>query len=351
MTSKLDNEVNQLKRQINNVNDSKDKLKESYSLYSKSLAQTEQELLQVQQESQALVLEVNALKKSTLQTLAATAKIDLEINQHVQGQISIEKGTLGAKKDTAKIYALVREKEALIVSVQNDLSQVKYESLNVSIRISEMKKRLSALDKELFDRNAAIEKYELEIRKRNDELGKKQSEMDLLNKKYDSLTGKTVDESMGPLEATIHNVTKAINAREKECAQLSQFWIKAQDELVLLSKKTSELNENTLDSRVRLTILERKKMVIDGQFQTEEKASRDHQKNIRKLQNDMIKINVRLSKQSSSQTILQENNLTLELEYRAILKKAEIEAVQLEEKIEKLKTDKERALEGIIEAE
>lgn len=47
LLNKLEGEVNLLRRQINIVNDSKEKLKESYSLFNKSLTQTESELGQV----------------------------------------------------------------------------------------------------------------------------------------------------------------------------------------------------------------------------------------------------------------------------------------------------------------
>ena len=49
LVNKLEGEVAYLKRQISGINDQKEKLKESYSMYGKSLEQTEQELAQVMQ--------------------------------------------------------------------------------------------------------------------------------------------------------------------------------------------------------------------------------------------------------------------------------------------------------------
>ena len=57
-----------------------------------------------------------------------------------------------------------------------------------------------------------------------------------------------------------------------------------------------------------------------GSFESEEKQIKEYQSNIRKLQNDMVKINILLSKQSSIQSQLEENNLELEQEFRAKLK-------------------------------
>jgi chromosome segregation ATPase len=47
LMNKLEGQVSMLKRQISIVNDSKDKLKESYSLFNKSLNQSEAEFTQV----------------------------------------------------------------------------------------------------------------------------------------------------------------------------------------------------------------------------------------------------------------------------------------------------------------
>ncbi|KAI8928705.1 hypothetical protein BC831DRAFT_77433 [Entophlyctis helioformis] len=49
--NKLENEIDYLKRQIGTINDQKDKLKETYAMYMKSLNQAEQELNQLQQAS------------------------------------------------------------------------------------------------------------------------------------------------------------------------------------------------------------------------------------------------------------------------------------------------------------
>ncbi len=42
---------------------------------------------------------------------------------------------------------------------------------------------LKLLDEELNEKSASIEKYELEIKRRNDEIERKTREIDLLNKK------------------------------------------------------------------------------------------------------------------------------------------------------------------------
>lgn len=50
----------------------------------------------------------------------------------------------------------------------------------------------------------------MDIRKRNDEIERKQAEVDRLNRKLELFANKGVTESMGPLEATIHNLNNEI---------------------------------------------------------------------------------------------------------------------------------------------
>jgi hypothetical protein len=76
-----------------------------------------------------------------------------------------------------------------------------------------------------------------------------------------------------------------------------------------------------------------------------------HQRNIRQLQNEMVKINTLLSKQTQVQSVLEENNLGLEQEFRARLKMAELESIKMETRIDELRDEKKKALDGLIEAE
>lgn len=203
LVNKLEGEIDYLKRQMSSMNDQKDKLKESYALYSKSLAQTEMDLAQIMQvkpnqnyfyffckERQALQLEVNAIQKAIQQTITSTQKIDTQIKEHLQSQTTYEKGTSITKKQSRILTQTLHNQESTIAVVQNEISMLKLESLNVSSRVRDSKAALDALDTEIVTCNSLIEKFEGEIKKRNDELSKKQGDMDALNKKFDILSGK-----------------------------------------------------------------------------------------------------------------------------------------------------------------
>ncbi|KAJ1554719.1 Coiled-coil domain-containing protein 40 [Nowakowskiella sp. JEL0078] len=264
LLSKLEIEVDHLRQSIATIIENKEKLKESYTVYSKSLTQTENELSQVMQERQALQLEVNAIQKLTTQTIQQTQALEIEIATHLQTQLSIDKGTSVTRRDSSKLRSQLHAKQSALATSHNELAALRFDTLAVAARLTNMGAVVESIDQRMADANELIEKYECEIRRRNDELGKKQAEVDILNKKYDALMAKNSDESMGPLEATIHNLGKCVTGKEKECGQLQQFWLRAQNELVTMTKKSMSLADETQDLKMKLTVLSRKRMVVNS---------------------------------------------------------------------------------------
>jgi hypothetical protein len=65
----------------------------------------------------------------------------------------------------------------------------------------------------------------------------------------------------------------------------------------------------------------------------------------------MQKLNALIAKNNKLQTILIENNLGLETEFLSQLKLAEVEAIQMEQKINNIKQEKVNIMHDIIEAE
>lgn len=88
----------------------------------------------------------------------------------------------------------------------------------------------------------SIEKYEVELRRRNDEIEKKTKQVDILNKQYERLTANQTEENMGPLEATIHNLTREIGRKGTEGKELQRRWVGFQSELVTILQVRQHMN-------------------------------------------------------------------------------------------------------------
>lgn len=349
--NKLEYELVFIKKNIATKGDEKDKLSDMYSVFSKTLNVTENETTGITQEHTAVQAEVNAVQKASAQITLVIQSLEREIAEKLKTLSSYHKGAQSSQRDGNKLRALIHEKEGTALNYRNEISVIELENLNAESRCHEMNEQLKRTDKEITTKNELIEKYELEIRKNNDLLTKRASEMDLLNKKLDQLMSNGVDTNMGPLEATIYNLSKSIQLKESECLQLQQYWLRAQNEMVAMSKKGVEHTDEIQNLRMRLTVLNRKKMVVNNAFETEERQIKVHQRNIRQLQTEMIKVNTILSKQSSIYEKIEESNLEMEQKFRNKLKEAELESIELDTRLDKLKDEKEEALQGLIESE
>lgn len=81
------------------------------------------------------------------------------------------------------------------------------------------------------------------MKRRTDEVEKKTKDVDRLNKAYEKLMASVVDENMGPLEATIANISKEVVAKTAEAKDLQRAWVTCQTELVALTNENNGLAE------------------------------------------------------------------------------------------------------------
>lgn len=171
-----------------------------------------------------------------------------------------------------------------VAQLQNELSKMRVDSLSTQANVQTLEQQLTTILEELREKDRLVEKYEQEIRRRNDEIERKQSEVDRLNRKYDQLasnhqvlifhtkphtpsqsqyTNWVQDENTGPLEATIHNLTNEIAAKRRECASLQHYWLKAQTDMVNLSKEYQDLLGLIADLQGQYTILKQKRLRLN----------------------------------------------------------------------------------------
>jgi len=68
------------------------------------------------------------------------------------------------------------------------------------------------------------------------------------------------------MEATINNLIKAVSQKEKEYYEMQQLWIRSQTDLIKLSKKNVKMSEEIQDLKMRSTILDRKRIVINSKI-------------------------------------------------------------------------------------
>lgn len=81
----------------------------------------------------------------------------------------------------------VHEKELKVVMIQNEVAKLTVDVLNTEAHNVQLEDTLKLLDEELADKAKVIDKYQLEIQRRNDDIEKKTRNVDTLNRKLEKL--------------------------------------------------------------------------------------------------------------------------------------------------------------------
>lgn len=81
----------------------------------------------------------------------------------------------------------VRAKELKVVSAQNEIAKLSVDVLNTEAHNAKLADTLALLDGELRAKAGVVERFEGDIRRRNDEIEKKTRAVDALNRKLEKL--------------------------------------------------------------------------------------------------------------------------------------------------------------------
>jgi coiled-coil domain-containing protein 40 len=81
----------------------------------------------------------------------------------------------------------VHDKELKVVMIQNEVAKLTVDVLNTETHNVQLGDTLKLLDAELADKAKVIDKYQLEIQRRNDDIEKKTRNVDTLNRKLEKL--------------------------------------------------------------------------------------------------------------------------------------------------------------------
>lgn len=84
-------------------------------------------------------------------------------------------------------HVQVHDKELKVVMIQNEVAKLTVDVLNTEAHNVQLGDTLKLLDDELVDKAKVIDKYQLEIQRRNDDVEKKTRNVDTLNRKLEKL--------------------------------------------------------------------------------------------------------------------------------------------------------------------
>ena len=353
---KLDSEQRAVDANIASCAEKEEKHHERFAMLNRSLEQTDAELAKIATTESSLEHEVSALEAQVQKTLLEAKKVENTIFSTLGEQMAVEKGTQNTANSTDKLRNMREEKEQQQATMQNELARIHVDTLNTKSHNSELDSQNSTLNTELTEKDALVARYQLEARRRQVDVEKKQHELDLLNKKFDGLMKARagvaeLDEDAGPLEATIVHLKREIGTKQGETAELQRAWINQQTDLVTVQNTNQSVGERLHDFRAKLSILGQKQTRIEAQFEKQQRELRELERGSASMHNEMSKINQLLADNATKQQGLADDNYIMEHEFVMRLKELESEAVSSEQAIVALKEQKEGLLLDVTEAE
>lgn len=339
-------------KQIEGMMERQERLQEMYSKLAKSLEHTEKQVSRTVADHKALTGEQEAVDRAITKVFVEIGAVEDEMMAALSDQTTADKSGSKTGKDIRDLRKKVRDEELLAVEGQNELAKLQVDILNTEAHNVKLGETLKLLDEELSEKAASIEKYDLEIKRRNDDIEKKTREIDMLNRKLERIVGSAVEEdSTGPLEALIRNIQREMDTKGLESKELQRRWIGYQNELVQLQGENQQQAEGVARMRAENTILFQKKRRLEGQLETQQKEMKALQAGMVRLGVDLQRINGLIAQNSSAREALKEDNLNLESRIMNDLRILEEEAAHLNALIEVGRATKQDTLAEVVEVE
>jgi len=344
--------LRQVEEQLVNLDKAHNKLSERYSMMKKSLDQQDGECRKLKGTLASWTHQLKSLQTQIQLVNRERFTIEEKINQ-IQGEkTTMSKAAKNLSRESGKVFKVIHGKEMEIALLENEMSRVKIDKLNTQSHTEQLDQELNNQLAELKEKDKMIEKYKMEIRQRHDEIEKKMYVVDRLNRKFENMcTNADEPENLGPLEATIKNLTKETTAITTQSRELERTWLKLQTEYVQVVNEMEQENTTVHELTSSETILEQKKKRLGSRIRSQTAELKDLDTRVRRMHNDMHKLNEAISEHKGKHDALANSNEILQTEFINELKELEQQSVQAESKIESCKLEKQSLLDQIMESE
>lgn len=345
------NQTKYVEGQILEVQEIIENKHQQYNNYKRTLDQTEEETKKEKHISNKIQSNINTIDKENHRIATKVRELEDSQVKLLGEQTTFMKGKASTMKEIEKTQDLIRSRDVEVSQVENELARIKIDKLQTENHNKALKGILEELEKELAERDKLIENYESEIGKKHMEIEKKQNHLDKLNRELESLTANQQEENYGPLEATIKNLEKEIDAMTRENEQLKKSWTRNQSELVELMNAVEILENQIKDLESQDTILTQKKLRLQSKTSSELSEVKELTNLMDAMHNDMTKLNNLISKNSELQKSIADENFDLENRILHRLGEREHEALAIEGQINNTRQAKKELLEELVEVE
>ena len=353
----LNEKLAKIDKQIESMNEKRSNLSETHDVLRRSIELSDKEIESFLQEGRLTRAEIERTMKDARRIAGEVQKVELEIMNLYIEKSSISRSNVNKSKDDMVLRRKAQELELDLVQAHNEIARLRLEYIDKERANLELKRILDDYENLISTEKESLDKFENEMHLKHIELTKKQNELETLKKRYDKIVSTLlaqygqIEGEIGPLEATIHNLTKSIQTKEEESLELQNSWIKTQNELLNCSRRIEDIKENLTSNRTRKTVIERKMTLINQSLQEESEEIRQLKKSCRAVQSQIERINGVMVSNKASINKINDATRESELVFRTRLRDSERECLQLEDKIQSIKRESQIAANNLIESE
>lgn len=367
-------ETKNFEKQMKANRDKMDLLQQEYSAYNRALKETESTLGSINLEKNQKSSLNNQYQREIEVISQERIKLEDEIFQKLQTKLTADKAAKYSDKLRMEQREKLRELERALAKLDNEIAKAKLEAVQTQTLNEALERDIKMLNTELEDKNRIISKSESEIRQRILIIEHKQSAIDLLNKKIESLVEKAGGVELGPMELEEKSLSKQIEDYLQNINELEQKWLREQNELVRLVKEHQKKDIDLKHQQKNFIVLTTKKMRVESKFgclfecfavqfelwqliwfieniENEQANVKHLTKGLDNLRLQSEKLNKLIFKEIDSKTQLEKRNELTENDFIETLKRAEVDTIKMQDKLEETKKEKEQLLEDLIATE
>lgn len=326
-------------------------LKTRFSTHSRLLHETEKDLNKTNMEKNYLSDSLEEMKKMTHKEKMKMKQLENAIMEKIHSQLMFEKSSQYTNKLTDKTKEISQQLDFERIMLENVISRICMEFTSTKARKTCVENVLKQYDEEIVERNEVIDRSEQGILKRASLLQKKQTTIDICNKKLEVLINKAGGIELGPLEATVKSLQKSIKEREHDIGQLQQTWLQKQGILVQLIKERDVQSEIMETTKKEHTVHSQKKIRTENKIHKQECEKADLERSLSNCRNDIIKLNTLNHQENQLAENSEQNNILVENNFLLSLQQAKIDLIDLEEKLQNQKNEKEILLQNLVETD
>merc|ERR1719316_1268123 len=353
LLGKNEHDMQHMQTQMTQIHTDRQRLAEQYAMLRKSLDHTTGETAKVKLRLKEAEQELSGVEQTIQKVARDTMALQEKIEEQMSQQSTVKRSEANTNKSTKKLSELVQDQDMEMQNLQNEISRVKVDALNTKAHNQMLKERLETLSADLTDREKLIDQYEMEIRKRHNQIEKKQLYVDRLNREYDEKRSKQDDGGWdgNPLEGKIKQLKKQLAEKSQECQDMQKSWIGKQTDLLALQEEIDGAQDHVQDQKNRKLILTQKRIRTEAGWDGQKKEINELRLDVKHLQHEMDNLNSMAATNLKRHDELQNTTQTMETEFVRKLKEIEENCIGMEGEINILKDECGAMMEEIVESE